>query len=134
MTDSMQLHHPSYLPPALPNYAQDYLPHGQRPMLNIPPRTYGSADYGHRVGYPPMHSPAGHYVPSGMPMSAPPTMSATPFGHGGQYASGQVYAQAPAAPYRHDSAHGRGYYQSPPTGSSPPPGGAGQTGNGYGQP
>lgn len=128
MADSMQLHYPPHMA-SVPGYAQDYLP-GQRPMLSIPRGSY-PVDYGHRVSYaPPMHNPAGHYVPSGVPMSAPPTMPATPFGNG--YPNGQVYAQGP---YRTDSAS-RGYYAPPPATGSPPAGGnaAPHSGNGYSTP
>lgn len=132
VADGMSLYHPSHLGGISPygHTGSEYFGQGHRSILSMPRSAY-SVDptyASHRLAYP--QSLGGtHYLTSGVPMSAPPTLSSASLAGGHGAYSSSVYAQSA---YTRDSAPRGGYYQ--PSGTPTPASGSSQTGSNYGTP
>ncbi|KAL0960886.1 hypothetical protein HGRIS_005896 [Hohenbuehelia grisea] len=131
--DTLQLYHPMTLQsmpntPAGHHHGADYMSRGQ--LLGVPRSSHlspGSLDYhqqhrgsiGLYVG--PGQQGSAHYMNSGMPLSAPPSMAPNPFngnGQGGQAQQGNMYPSFVPSP-RQDQHQAAQQYYGEPAGSAP---------------
>lgn len=138
--ESLQLYHPMSLQ-SIPSSNQNHAPSpsgdyvgSNRHLVGMPQRSshqYHGGSSGldvpqsrHSMAYVPGQGPhsgngsqGGHYIPSGVPMSAPPSLSASPYGShnlGGHHHHGQsLYSSQ----HHHQSSLSPSFIPSPPQGS-----------------
>ncbi|KDQ62248.1 hypothetical protein JAAARDRAFT_453085 [Jaapia argillacea MUCL 33604] len=97
-TDSLQLYHPMSLQSLPATHTSDYLTSSARHMMGVP--RSNSSPYGmeyaqtsNRLSYVPTQHSSGHYLPSGVPMSAPAAITSGPYNSHGTYQQQALYAQ-----------------------------------------